>query len=83
MMLNLNVGDKNPNIILGNRHDVCIVCARAKATEDQTSYADAEQELQGSLEGKYVYRVPVVGRRIVICKEHIDEIHSELADKNS
>ena len=41
MMTNLDVGKKNPNVILGNRHDVCLLCARAKATEEQTSVAEA------------------------------------------
>lgn len=80
MMTNLNVGKKNPNVILGNRHDVCLLCARAKATEDQTSIAEAEQELQGHLEGQYVYRVPVNGQRLLICHGHIAEILSDLEE---
>lgn len=82
MMTNLNVGKKNPNVILGNRHDACLICARAKATADQSSVSEAVQELQGHVAGKYVYRVPVNGQRIIICKEHIDQIQADLDEMN-
>ena len=78
MMINLNIGTKNPNIILGNRHDVCVACAREKAIAENMPLSEAEGTLYGTLEGKYVYRVPVNGQRIIICKEHIAQIHSEL-----
>lgn len=80
MMINLNVGAKNPNVILGNRHDVCLACVRAKATEDKISLSEAEQELYGQLEGKYVYRVPSNGQRLILCKEHIDQIKADIEE---
>ena len=78
MMLNLNIGTKNPNIILGNRHDTCIACVREKAIAENVPMSEAEEGLYGELEGQYVYRVPVNGQRIVLCKEHISKIKEEL-----
>lgn len=80
MIMNLNVGTKNPNIILGNRHDHCIVCAREKAIAENIPVAEAAEDLHGHLEGKYVYRVPVNGQRLIICKEHIKQILDDIEE---
>lgn len=81
-MINLNVGKKNPNVILGNRHDVCIVCAREKAFAENIPVSEAEEGMYGGLEGQYVYRVPLNGQRVIICREHIARILSDLDEMN-
>jgi hypothetical protein len=47
MMLNLNIGTKNPNIILGNRRDTCIACVREKAIAENVPMSEAEEGLYG------------------------------------
>lgn len=77
---------ENPNadarklVKWGNYGDVCLLCLRDKMDEEKCDSVKAHKELTGKLETEKVLKIRHSGNDIVICRDHIRKVLSEMSE---
>lgn len=68
---------KDRLVQIGNRNDVCYLCALEVTGKDEREYRKKMSQLKGSLEGKPVVKIKKNGTETAICLNHIHKIAKE------
>jgi len=61
-------------ILVGNKSDWCILCAKEVRAENREEYVDKQKQLAGKLEGETVVKFRYHGNDLCVCMDHIRKI---------
>ena len=77
MALFFRINDPDQAIHFGEKADMCYLCLK-KESEGKSNMIDAKRKLAGRLENKKIVKIRYRGSDMVLCKECVKELVTEL-----